>query len=121
MPTLDALPFWVQSLGLLSGALVGGYLLRTLIQGLLRWRASREQIPLLRAVNERAAGPLGWVLSIALLQLVLPLAVAEGWLPRSQQAAWVLQVILLAWLITRLLRVGEDMIVSPPSEWPVKA
>ncbi len=112
MPTLDALPFWVQSLGLLSGALVGGYLLRTLIQGLLRWRASREQIPLLRAVNERAAGPLGWVLSIALLQLVLPLAVAEGWLPRSQQAAWVLQVILLAWLITRLLRVGEDMIVS---------
>lgn len=112
MPTLDTLPFWAQSLTLLAGALVGGYLLRTLLQGLLRWRAGRNQVTLLRAVNERAAGPLGWVLSIALLQFVLPLAVPPEWLSPAQQVAWVLQVMLLAWLLVRLLRVAEDVIVS---------
>jgi small-conductance mechanosensitive channel len=112
MSTPDHLPFWLQSTGLLLGALLGGYLLRGLLEWLLgRW-AGREQAGVVRALRQRAATPLGWALSIALVQLVLPAATPQQWLAAAQQSAWVLQVMALAWLLTRTLMAGEDIIVA---------
>jgi small-conductance mechanosensitive channel len=112
MPELDALPFWAQSVGLLIAALLGGYLLRWMIAGFLRWRATRDQMLLVHSLNRRAAAPLGWVLSIALLYAVLPLAMPPEWIPPARQAAWVLQMLAIAWFVIRLLMVAEDVTVS---------
>jgi small-conductance mechanosensitive channel len=108
----DPLPFWLQSAILLLAALLGGYLLRRLLESMLGHWAGREQAGMVRAIRQRAATPLGWVLSIALLQLTLPAATPAGWLASLQQGAWVVQVMTLAWLAASVLRAGEDIVTA---------
>ncbi|MCC5868755.1 MAG: mechanosensitive ion channel [Gammaproteobacteria bacterium] len=112
MPYADSLPFWLQSVMLLGAALIAGYLLRWVIQGLLQWRATRADARLVQSLARRAAVPLGWVLSIAMVYAVLPMAMPAEWIEPARQATWVVQVLAIAWFLARLLMVAEDVIVS---------
>lgn len=105
-------PLWARSLTLLGGALAGGYALRWIIQWLLTWSTTRQQAGLVAALRQRAATPLGWVLSVALLYIVLPYALPDRWVDSAQHALWGLQMLLLAWFVGRLLLVAEDRVVT---------
>lgn len=112
MPELNFLPFWLQSLGLLAGAMLTGYLLRRVIQSLIERHARSDQAVLVHSLSERTAAPLGWVISIALVQAVLAAALPAELLEPARQGMWILQMLALAWFASRLLMTGEDVIVA---------
>ena len=109
---LHTWPMWLRSPALLAAAVVAGFVLRWIIQGLVRWSAPRSQARLVRLLGAHAATPFGWVLSLALIQAVLPLAMPDAWLGPARHAAWVLQLLVLAWFASRVLFVVEELIVS---------
>lgn len=104
-------PVWLRALTLLGAALVAGFVLRVVIQWLVEWSAPRHQASLVSALRNRAASPLGWLLSVLVIYLALPLALPEAWLESARKAVWVVQVIVAVWFIGRLLHVAEEMIV----------
>lgn len=109
---VETWPFWARSLTLLTAAIGGGYALRWAIQALVQWSAPRSQARLVNAFGRRAANPLGWLLSLALVQAVLAIAMPAEWLDLARRATWSAQILVLAWFIGRLLLVAEEVIVS---------
>ncbi len=113
MPDLiESWPVWARTLSLLGGAVIAGFLLRLIIQWLVAWSAPRHQAGLVSALRNRAATPLGWLLSVLLIYLAVPLALPETWIEPARQSVWVVQIFIAAWFIGRLLQVAEDMIVG---------
>ncbi len=105
-------PDVARASALLGGALVAGYLLRWVIQGLVAWITPRRRAGLVRSLSERAAAPFGWLLSIGLIHLVLPAAVPESWLEGARHATWAVQMLVFAWFLGRLFQVGEDSVIA---------
>jgi small-conductance mechanosensitive channel len=113
MPELIvAWPLWARALTMVGGALIAGFALRQIIQWLVVWSAPRHQAGLVSALRHRAATALGWLLSVVLIYLALPLALPEARIETARQAVWVVQMFLGAWFIGQLLHVAEDVIVA---------
>lgn len=110
--TLGDWPIWVRSGVLVTAALLGGYLLRWGIQWLVQWSTPRSRARSVHSLARHVAAPLGWMLSLALIQLVLPAALPEDWLAVSRKGVWVIQILVIAWLAAGMLAVAEETIVS---------
>ncbi len=105
-------PMWARSGLLIMAALFGGYVLRWIIQWLVQWSIPRSRIPWVHSLARHVATPLGWALSLVLMQLVLPFALPEDWLAVGRRGVWVIQILVVAWLIIGVLAVAEEVIVA---------
>jgi len=102
---------WLETVLILGGAVFAGLLECLVVLFALRWVARRWGGVLGRSLVTRAARPLLWLAPFPNLLVALPATtLREPALSMTKHAMWIVVILLVTWLLTRLALVASDTV-----------
>jgi small-conductance mechanosensitive channel len=109
---LDGLPVWLADLLILSATASAGLLAYALLRTVLRLAMPAATRFVVDPLLERCRGPAGVLLPLIGFHLALPLTTLDAELEWVRNASRIALIVTVTWLVARLVRFGEDVILS---------
>ena len=109
---LDGLPVWLSDLLILSTAAFAGLLGYSLLRTALRLAMPAATRFVVDPLVARCRAPAGVLLPLIGFHLALPLTTLDAELEWVRNASRIALIITVTWLVSRLVRFGEDVILS---------
>ncbi|HUO81777.1 MAG TPA: mechanosensitive ion channel domain-containing protein [Gammaproteobacteria bacterium] len=109
---LDGLPVWLSDLLILSTAAFAGLLGYSLLRTALRLAMPATTRFVVDPLVARCRAPAGVLLPLIGFHLALPLTTLDAELEWVRNASRIALIITVTWLVSRLVRFGEDVILS---------